>query len=104
VACQGMAARPVGPSPQALVGCAARRVKASRTCTDGLEDRSPRVGHTMPTESSDAPPMRMGDCPYCERAVLVYEDPPRCPLCACPLDATSMRPFAVPGERPSDAE
>ena len=48
--------------------------------------------------------MRMGDCPYCERAVLVYEEPPRCPLCACPLDATSMRPFAVPSERPAEGE
>lgn len=46
--------------------------------------------------------MRMGDCPYCERAVLVYEDPPRCPLCACPLDASTMRPFAVPNDRTAD--
>jgi hypothetical protein len=100
----GMAARPVGPSPRALVGAAARRVKATPTHTDGLGDRSPRVGHTMPNESSEPPPMRMGDCPYCERAVLVYEEPPRCPLCACPLDATSMRPFSVPEERSAEAE
>jgi hypothetical protein len=48
--------------------------------------------------------MRMGDCPYCERAVLVYEEPPRCPLCACPLEPSSMRPFAVPGERANEPD
>jgi hypothetical protein len=46
--------------------------------------------------------MRMGECPYCERAVLVYEEPPRCPICACPLDEATMHPFVVPGERGSD--
>ena len=30
--------------------------------------------------------MREAECPFCERIVLVYEEPPRCPLCACPLD------------------
>ena len=59
---------------------------------------------TMPNDLSEPPPMRMGDCPYCERAVLVYEDPPRCPLCACPLDASTMRPFAVPGDRLPDVD
>jgi hypothetical protein len=49
-----------------------------------------------------AKPMRMGECPYCERAVLVYEEPPRCPICACPLDEATMHPFVVPGERGSD--
>jgi hypothetical protein len=63
--------------------------------SDAFVDRSPRVGTTMPNDLSEPPPMRMGDCPYCERAVLVYEEPPRCPLCACPLDETTMRPFAV---------
>ena len=38
------------------------------------------------------------DCPYCERRVLVYEDPPRCPLCACPIEADRMSPFVMPGE------
>ena len=35
---------------------------------------------------ADGPPMQEADCPFCERRVLVYEDPPRCPLCACPLE------------------
>jgi hypothetical protein len=56
----------------------------------------------MPNDLSEPPPMRMGDCPYCERAVLVYEEPPRCPLCACPLDASTMRPFAVPDRAGDD--
>ncbi|HEY5904808.1 MAG: hypothetical protein ACAH81_08780 [Actinomycetota bacterium] len=49
--------------------------------------------------------MREGACPYCERTVLVYEEPPRCPLCACPLDEHGVRPFLFPGERaPVDPE
>jgi hypothetical protein len=51
----------------------------------------------MTNDAADLPPMRMGDCPYCERAVLVYEEPPRCPICACPLETSAMRPFDVPG-------
>jgi len=38
------------------------------------------------------------DCPFCERRVLVYEDPPRCPLCSCPLEEDRMSPFVMPGE------
>jgi len=34
------------------------------------------------------PEMREARCPYCEREVLVYETPPRCPLCAFPLGLT----------------
>ena len=65
----------------------------------------PEWANRMPNDLSEPPPpMRMGDCPYCERAVLVYEEPPRCPLCACPLEPSSMRPFAVPGERAADAD
>jgi hypothetical protein len=41
--------------------------------------------------------MREGACPYCERTVLVYEEPPRCPLCACPLDEQVMHPYRFPG-------
>jgi hypothetical protein len=52
----------------------------------------------MTNEIAEPPSMREGDCPYCERTVLVYEEPPRCPLCACPLDARSMRPYAFPGD------
>jgi hypothetical protein len=49
-----------------------------------------------------AQPMRMGECPYCERTVLVYEEPPRCPICACPLDEATMQPFVFPGDRAGD--
>jgi hypothetical protein len=48
--------------------------------------------------------MRMGECPYCERSVLVYEEPPRCPICACPIDEDTMRPFVFPSERPATAD
>jgi hypothetical protein len=47
----------------------------------------------MANDTVDDAPMREGDCPFCERVVLVYEEPPRCPLCACPLDAGTMRPY-----------
>jgi len=57
----------------------------------------------MPNEIAEPEPMRTGDCPYCERSVLVYEDPPRCPMCACPLDEASMRPFVFPGDRADEA-
>jgi hypothetical protein len=50
----------------------------------------------MTNETAD-PPMREGACPYCERTVLVYEEPPRCPLCACPLDEQVMHPYRFPG-------
>lgn len=58
---------------------------------------------TMPNDLTEPPPMRMGACPYCERSVLVYEEPPRCPICACPLEETSMRPFVFPTEGAADA-
>ncbi len=54
----------------------------------------------MPSDVG-APEMREAGCPYCEREVLVYEDPPRCPLCACPLDEDRMRPYRWPDEEPS---
>jgi hypothetical protein len=50
----------------------------------------------------EPPAMRMGSCPYCERAVLVYEEPPRCPICACPLEDRQMKPFVFPSERTTD--
>jgi hypothetical protein len=55
----------------------------------------------MSNETADAP-MREADCPYCERAVLVYEQPPRCPLCACPIEEQAMRPYTF--ERPAAEE
>jgi hypothetical protein len=59
----------------------------------------------MAKEIVEPPPMRMGGCPYCERTVLVYEEPPRCPLCACPLEASTMEPFVFPTEqRPAETE
>jgi hypothetical protein len=58
-------------------------------------ERSP-----MPRDTE--PAMREADCPYCERTVLVYEDPPRCPLCDCPLEEQGMRPFSFPVEPERD--
>jgi hypothetical protein len=43
-------------------------------------------------------PMWEGECPFCERTVLVVDDPPRCPLCDCPLDEHGLRPFSFPVE------
>lgn len=58
----------------------------------------------MPNETAEPSPMRMGACPYCERTVLVYERPPRCPICACPLDEDTMRPFVLPSDRTPDGD
>jgi hypothetical protein len=67
-------------------------------------DRSPRKRKPQMTNETPeaALPMRMGECPYCERAVLVYEEPPRCPICACPLDEATMEPFVFPGDLAAD--
>ena len=46
--------------------------------------------------STHEPAMREAECPYCERSVLVYQDPPRCPLCDCPLDGERTHPYAFP--------
>jgi hypothetical protein len=51
------------------------------------------------TNDHESSAMHMGACPYCERDVLVYELPPRCPLCACPLDGVAMHPFTFPSDR-----
>ena len=53
---------------------------------------------SMANELIEPLPMRESDCPFCERTVLVYEDPPRCPLCACPLDPDGVRPYVFPEE------
>jgi hypothetical protein len=55
----------------------------------------------MPNET-EQPAMREADCPYCERTVLVYEEPPRCPLCDCPLEEHGIRPFSFPVEPERD--
>jgi hypothetical protein len=52
------------------------------------------------TQAAALPPLMEADCPYCELHVLVYEDPPRCPLCACPIENRRMRPFLAPGDAP----
>ena len=46
------------------------------------------------------PEMREGECPFCEHRVLVYEEPPRCPLCACPLEEVRMHPYDWPDAEP----
>jgi hypothetical protein len=58
----------------------------------------------MPHDLVGPSDMQEAECPFCERAVLVYEDPPRCPLCACPLDGVRLRPYVWPDEQrlPSD--
>ncbi len=55
----------------------------------------------MPQHIDDPSAMREAECPFCERTVLVCEEPPRCPLCDCPLDEDRMRPYAWPGEERS---
>ena len=63
-----------------------------------LVGTAPPERRTPPMDTAESAPMRKGDCPYCERSVLVYEEPPRCPLCACPLDEDLMRPFDFSAE------
>jgi hypothetical protein len=58
----------------------------------------------MPQDTDGLPAMREAECPFCERIVLVYEEPPRCPLCACPLDEDRMHPHAWPGETPTPSQ
>lgn len=55
----------------------------------------------MPNPIDGAAEMPAAECPYCERVILVYEEPPRCPLCACPIDEERMHPFAWPDGEPS---
>ena len=75
--------------------------EVARPADNSREAAPPRAEPQMPSEIAGAPAMRESECPFCERVVLVYEDPPRCPLCACPLDEERMRPFAWPDEEPS---
>lgn len=83
------------PSSGVRVGSA---FKQARGAADDGRDRSPLKRHSMADATEETAPMRMGECPFCERSVLVYEEPPRCPLCACPLDEERMRPFSFPVE------
>lgn len=52
----------------------------------------------MAYETAQPPAMRQAECPYCERTVLVCDEP-RCPLCDCPLEEHAMRPYTFPTER-----
>jgi hypothetical protein len=51
----------------------------------------------MTTPTEEPTPLHAATCPYCERRVLVYEEPPRCPLCACPFEIRRVDPGAWPG-------
>ena len=53
----------------------------------------------MANETAEPPQMREGTCPFCERTVLVHEEPPRCPLCDCPLDEQAVHPYSFPQEQ-----
>jgi hypothetical protein len=68
--------------------------------TDGETSATRGRFPTMPAETDGPLRMREAECPFCERMVLVYEEPPRCPLCACPLDEERMRDHLWPGEEP----
>lgn len=76
-------------------------IQGTRVRADAGVDRSPRSTNLMPNGTHQPPAMREGECPYCERTVLVYEDP-RCPLCDCPLEEFGMRPFSFPAEPDRD--
>ena len=87
-------ADPTVSKDQALLRC---RGGAAR-----IENRSPR----NPVHVNGAPvegptPLRNGDRVTAGGVVLVYEDPPRCPLCACPIDRERTRPYPWPDEEPS---
>ena len=62
----------------------------------------PNVPSNMGSNMGDE--MREAECPFCENLVLVYEVPPSCPLCACPLEPDRMHPYAWPNEEPSPSE
>lgn len=68
-----------------------------------MEERTapPGAPNLMSNGTHQPPAMREGECPYCERTVLVYEEP-RCPLCDCPLEEFGMRPFSFPAEPDRD--
>ncbi len=74
---------------------------APRPTTKGTAPPNVRIEDHMPNDTAGPPAMREAECPFCERRVLVYEDPPRCPLCACPLDEDRIEPYPWPGEERS---
>jgi hypothetical protein len=65
------------------------------------EGTAPPERTTHMDDTREPPQMRESECPFCERTVLVCDDPPRCPLCECPLDEERMRPYVFPGEAPA---
>jgi hypothetical protein len=54
----------------------------------------------MPAETDGTSRMREAECPFCERVVLVYQDPPRCPLCDCPIEEDRIRDHVWPEREP----
>ena len=70
--------------------------RSSIAPTRGERPLPPERQNTMPSATEG--PLSEAECPFCERRVLVYEEPPRCPLCACPLEEERIRPFTFPGE------
>ena len=96
----GDGGRPVGPSRSAMVGCSAR-------AGQGPPKRAPMRWGTAPPEwaarcRTISPSLRRCAWAIARTASApcsCTRSRPRCPLCACPLEPASMRPFAVPGER-----
>ena len=77
-----------------------RSVKARERGTDNsIETHPERNGSRMEGRVEDAAPMWSSQCPFCEREVLVYEEPPRCPLCGCPLDEERMHLYVWPQQK-----
>ena len=96
------ALRSGGPRRMSRLPGRAGRFKDVPARSDDGEDRSPRARDNLwPKRWIHRSPMREGACPFCERTVLVYEEPPRCPLCACPMDEDRMQPFSFPVEDPA---
>lgn len=82
------------------------RVKGSHVVPDNPGETAPpdRAAAVMNEQLEGPPEMRRADCPFCEHQVLVYEEPPRCPLCACPLEDDRIEPYAWPDGEPSPSD
>src|SRR5207302_3796565 len=70
-----------------LPGDGERTIKRLGRNSDKRSERHAATGVQGAMQSVEgSPPFHEASCPFCERTVLVYEDPPRCPFCACPLE------------------